>query len=201
MAYSSKTVEKAVESLSQFPGIGKRSALRMVLYLAGRNEQEVFDIAKAIESIKTKLCICKECGNLSDEPVCSICMSPTRDHQLLCIVQDFKDVLAIENTGQFSGLYHVLGGLISPIEGIGPDDLNIEKLFQRIKDLNVSEIILALSANMDGDTTVYYLSQKLKPLGIKASVISRGISVGSDLEYTDEITLGRSIINRVVYES
>ncbi|MCO6494688.1 MAG: recombination protein RecR [Bacteroidetes bacterium] len=200
MAYSSKTIEQAVEYLSKFPGIGSKSALRMVLYLAKRPEHEVFGMAEAIKSIKTKLQVCSECGNLSDSPLCSICASPARVKQLLCVVEDFKDVLAVENTAQFKGLYHVLGGLISPIDGVGPEDLNIPKLFERIKTNHINEVVFALSANMEGDTTTYYLSKKIKEMGIAVSTISRGISVGSDLEFTDEITLGRSIINRVPYE-
>ncbi|MCK9481349.1 MAG: recombination mediator RecR [Bacteroidia bacterium] len=200
MAYSSKTIEQAVEYLSKFPGVGSKSALRMVLYLAKRPEHEVLRMADALKAIKTKLQLCTECGNLSDTPICSICASPLRDKQLLCVVEDFKDVLAVENTAQYKGLYHVLGGLISPIEGIGPDELNVSKLFERIQSNQVGEVVFALSANMDGDTTTYYLSKKLKEMGVKVSAISRGISVGSDLEFTDEITLGRSIINRVPYE-
>lgn len=200
MAYSSKTIEQAVEYLSKFPGVGSKSALRMVLYLAKRPENEVIRLAEAIKAIKTQLKLCTECGNLSDTDICSICASPIRNKQMICVVEDFKDVLAVENTVQFKGLYHVLGGLISPIDGIGPEELNVSKLFERIQTNRVSEVVFALSANMEGDTTTYYLSKKLKEIGVMVSVISRGISVGSDLEFTDEITLGRSIINRVPYE-
>jgi recombination protein RecR len=201
MSYSSKIIENAVESLSKFPGIGKKSALRMALYLAKKEEFEVFQMAEAIREIKTKLTTCNRCGNLSDEPICNICINPARDAATLCVVEDFKDVVAIENTGQYKGLYHVLGGLISPIDGVGPEELNISSLYKRIEEGTLSEAIIALSANLEGDTTTYYLSRKIKEKGIKVTTISRGISVGSDLEYTDEITLGRSLINRIPYES
>jgi recombination protein RecR len=199
MAYSSKIIEQAVENLSKFPGIGSKSALRMALYLAKRPESEVQNLASSILEIKTKLKQCKECGNLSDFDVCLICENPAREKKIICVVEDFKDVVAIENTAQFKGVYHVLGGLISPIEGIGPEDINIASLFQRIKLNDVKEVIVALAANMEGDTTTYYLSKKIAVEGIKISTISRGISIGSELEFTDEVTLGRSIINRIPY--
>lgn len=200
MAFSSKTIEIAVEYLSKFPGIGSKSALRMALYLAKRPEHEVMALAESIKSLKTKLQICTECGNLSDEPICNICGNHARDKQLICVVEDFKDVMAVENTAQYKGVYHVLGGLISPVDGIGPEELNVPKLFSRIQNNEVKEVVFALTANMEGDTTTYYLSKKIKEMGVNISTISRGISVGSDLEYTDEITLGRSIINRIPYE-
>jgi recombination protein RecR len=200
MAYSSKIIEQAITQLSKFPGIGNKSALRMALYLAKRPEQEVLKLANAIAELKTKLRTCSACGNLSDNELCMICESPSRDQRLFCIVADFKDVVAVENTAQFKGIYHVLGGLISPIDGIGPEELNLQPLFDRLIQNQAKEVIIALSANMDGDTTTYYLSKKIKELNISVSTISRGISVGSDLDYTDEITLGRSLINRIPYD-
>lgn len=200
MAYSSKIIEQAISQLSKFPGIGNKSALRMALYLAKRPEQEVLKLANAIAELKTKLRTCDACGNLSDSELCVICENPARDQRLFCIVADFKDVVAVENTAQFKGIYHVLGGLISPIDGIGPEELNLQPLFDRLIQNQAKEVIIALSANMDGDTTTYYLSKKIKALGISVSTISRGISVGSDLDYTDEITLGRSLINRIPYD-
>lgn len=200
MAYSSLIIEQAVAYLSRFPGIGKKSALRMALYLAKRPEEEIMAMTEAIRLLKTGLKTCTECGNLADDPICSICINPVRDKKTICVVEDFKDVMAVENTGQFKGLYHVLGGLISPIDGIGPEELHIPKLFQRITELEVKEVVFALAANMEGDSTTYYLSKKIKESGIAVSTISRGISVGSDLEYTDEITLGRSILNRIPFD-
>jgi recombination protein RecR len=200
MAYSSLIIEQAVAYLSRFPGIGKKSALRMALYLAKRPEQEIMAMTEAIRLLKTGLKTCSECGNLADEETCAICLNPARDKRILCVVEDFKDVLAVENTGQFKGLYHVLGGLISPIDGVGPEELNVPKLFHRLKSLAAGEVVFALAANMEGDATTFYLSKKIKEMGIVVSTISRGISVGSDLEYTDEITLGRSILNRTPFE-
>jgi recombination protein RecR len=200
MAHSSKILEDAVEQLSRFPGIGQKSAMRMALFLAKRPRAEVLQIAKALTNISEKLTHCSECGNLSDDAICGICSNPARNHKLICIVEDFKDVVAVENTQQFKGLYHVLGGLISPIEGVGPEELNVSNLWNRIQSHEVTEVIIALSANMDGDTTTYYLSKKIKALNVSVSTISRGISIGSDLDYTDEITLGRSLINRVPFQ-
>jgi recombination protein RecR len=200
MAHSSKILEDAVEQLSRFPGIGQKSAMRMALFLAKRPRAEVLQIAQALANISEKLTHCKECGNLSDDAICGICINPSRNQKLICIVEDFKDVVAVENTQQFKGLYHVLGGLISPIEGIGPEELNLSNLWNRIQSHEVTEVIIALSANMDGDTTTYYLSKKIKELNVSVSTISRGISIGSDLEFTDEITLGRSLINRVPFQ-
>lgn len=201
MAYSSKIIENAVKHLSVFPGVGSKSALRMALFLSKKSEDEVQNLAQSLLDLKTQLKTCKVCGNWSDEEVCNICTGPNRDPQTICVVEDFKDVIAIENTAQFRGLYHVLGGLISPIDGIGPEDINMAGLLKRFLENDIKEVIVALSANLEGDTTTYYISKKLEELQIPITVISRGISIGSDLEYTDEITLGRSLLNRTPYRS
>lgn len=199
MHYSSRTIEDAVEALSCFPGVGKRSALRMVLHLLKRPDDEVNHLSETIGKLKTSLTSCTVCCNISDTPVCNICSSPGRDHGNICVVEDLMDVMAVENTGIFNGLYHVLGGLISPVDGIGPEDLNIQKLMNRVESGGIMEIILALNANIEGDTTAFYIARKLQSYGIRISTISKGISVGSELEYTDEITLGRSLSARVPY--
>jgi recombination protein RecR len=199
MNFPSSLIENAVNELSKFPGIGKKSALRMVLYLLKQEEAAVTKMGEAIIKLRKEIRFCERCHNVSDLALCNICSNPKRDPQLVCVVEDLRDVMAIENTNQFSGNYHVLGGLINPIQGVGPDQLQIDSLLNRIKELEVKEIILALSATLEGDTTAFYLSKKLNPLGVSISAISRGIAIGGELEYADEITLGRSIANRIPY--
>jgi recombination protein RecR len=199
MNFPSSLIENAVNELSKFPGIGKKSALRMVLYLLKQEEAAVTKMGEAIIKLRKEIRFCERCHNVSDLALCNICSNPKRDPQLVCVVEDLRDVMAIENTNQFSGNYHVLGGLINPIQGVGPDQLQIDSLLNRIKELEVKEIILALSATLEGDTTAFYLSKKLNPLGVNISAISRGIAIGGELEYADEITLGRSIANRIPY--
>jgi recombination protein RecR len=199
MNYPSLLIEEAVNELSKFPGIGKKSAMRMVLHLLKQKEFDVTRLGESIINLRTQIQYCDRCGNVSDANVCNICSNTKRNQQLICVVEDLRDVLAIENTSQFNGTYHILGGLISPMNGIGPDKLNIDKLIQRIPVEHTSEVIMALSATIEGDTTAFYVSKKMKSLGIKVSTISRGIAIGGELEYADEITLGRSIVSRVPY--
>jgi len=200
--YSSKIVQAAVEEFSRLPGIGKKTALRLVLHLLKQDEDAVSRFSEALQQLHREVVYCRECQNISDRPVCEICSSPRRDPSLICIVEDIRDVIAIENTGQYNGLYHVLGGIISPIDGIGPDDLSISSLEERLRNKNdVKELILALSTTMEGETTNFYLFRKLNPFNLKISVIARGIAIGDELEYADEVTLGRSIINRTAYEA
>lgn len=197
--FSSKTIENAVEALSCFPGIGKRSALRMVMHLLKRPDEEVGNLSVVIGKLKTELTQCRMCCNISDTEVCNICNSHGRNRGIICVVEDMMDVMAIENTAQFNGLYHVLGGLISPVDGIGPEDLSIATLISRLQAEPAEEIIIALNANIEGDTTAFYLARKLQPFQLRISTISKGISVGSELEYADEITLGRSLSARIPY--
>ena len=200
MQFTSGIVEQAVEALSGFPGIGKRSALRMVMYLLNRPEHEVVNLADSILKIKTELKLCSECGNVSDHELCNVCANPSRNHKLICVVEDFSDQMSIESTAQFNGVYHVLGGLISPMEGIGPDQLRIQALLDRVEKNNPDEIIMAFSATVEGDTTMFYLAKKLRDLPVQISCISRGIAIGGGIGYADEITLGRSIANRTTYK-
>jgi len=192
----SKYLQNAVDQMSSLPGIGKRTALRLVLHLYNRPEKDVMAFTEAFKQLKQEVKQCKKCHNIADSDICTICANPKRDEQLICVVEDIRDILAIEATQQFSGVYHVLGGIISPMDGIGPDDLNIESLVSRVKTDEIKEVILALSATMEGDTTNFYLFKQLDGTNAKISVIARGIGVGSDLEYTDEVTLGKSILNR-----
>ncbi|MFN7313064.1 MAG: recombination mediator RecR [Bacteroidota bacterium] len=201
MNYPSTLIEEAVNELSKFPGVGKKSAMRMVLHLLKQEVVEVNKLGEAIIKLRNNIRYCTRCGNVSDTELCNICNSPKRDQQLICVVEDLRDVIAIENTGQFTGTYHVLGGLISPVNGIGPDELNIAALLNRVVQEQTQEVIMALSATMEGDTTVFYLSKKLKDLNIRVTTISRGIAIGGELEYADEITLGRSIALRVPYNA
>ncbi len=198
--YPSVLLEKAVNEFSKLPGIGRKTALRLVLHLLRQSNSEVEQFASAIAKVKQEVKYCRVCHNISDEDVCPICSDPRRDTSLICVVENIQDVMAVENTQQFRGLYHVLGGIISPMDGIGPDQLEIQSLVQRVEQGGVSEVILALSSTMEGDTTNFYISRKLAPLDVKLSVIARGISVGDELEYTDEVTLGRSIVNRTPFE-
>lgn len=200
MNFSSKIIEQAVNEFSRFPGIGKKTALRLVFHLIKQPESDIRNLGVAIAALKDQLKYCVECGNVSDHDRCEICADARRNRQLLCLVEDMRDVVAIENTAQYTGLYHVLGGLIAPIEGIGPEQLNISSLSERIHRLGVQEIIMALSATMEGDTTIFYLSKKLKDTGVRVTSLSKGIAIGGELEYADEITLGRSIVNRIPYQ-
>ena len=199
MNFPSKLIEDAVTEISRLPGIGKKTALRLALHLLKQNEAVTEALALALTRMREEIKYCKTCHNISDQDECSICISHRRDRSLICVVEDIRDVLAIENTNQYSGLYHVIGGVISPIQGIGPDDLKIESLLSRVSEGDVKEVILALSATMEGDTTSFYLSKRLKDTGTKVSTIARGIPVGGELEFTDEVTLGRSILTRINY--
>lgn len=203
MKYPSKLIEEAVTEIAKLPGIGRKSALRLALHLLKADGSQTQRLTNALNRLKKETQFCQECHNLSDQTFCQICLSPKRDRHILCVVQDIRDVMAIENTGQFQGLYHVLGGIISPLSGIGPDDLFIDSLIERIhkrsSDEPIQEIILALSPTMEGDTTAYYLRKKLEPLAVRLTTIARGIPIGGDLEYTDEITLGRSIATRILF--
>lgn len=185
--------------ISRLPGIGKKTALRLALHLLKQNEIVTEALALAITKMREEIQYCQVCHNISDDTTCSVCKSHRRDQSIICVVEDIRDVLAIENTNQYQGLYHVLGGVISPIQGIGPEELKIESLLRRVSENAVSEIILALSATMEGDTTSFYLSKRLKDTGVKVSSIARGIPVGGELEFTDEVTLGRSILTRINY--
>ena len=198
--YPSKMIEQAVEEISKLPGIGKKSALRLALHLLKRPEAQSLQLAHAVVQLRTETKYCPQCHMISDGDLCGICASHKRDESIICVVEDLRDVLAIENTGQFTGLYHVLGGIISPLSGISPGDLTIESLVARVSSGKVAEVILGLSPTMEGDTTAFYLTKKLKEFPVKLSTIARGIPIGDDLEYTDEITLGRSIVGRVMYE-
>lgn len=199
MHYPSKLVETAVEEIAKLPGIGKKTALRLVLHLLKEEVSSVQDLALALVDLRTKTVYCNSCHSIADLDTCDICSDRSRLDEVICIVEDTKDILAIENTNQYKGKYHVLGGIISPIDGIGPEDLNIDSLLNKIQNSEIKEVILALSPTMEGDTTAYYLTKKLKPLEVKVSTIARGIPVGGELEYADEITLGRSILTRTEY--
>lgn len=198
--YPSQLLEKAVSEFSRLPGIGRKTALRLVLWMLRQDNADVDKFAEAVSRLKHEVRYCSVCHNISDSDVCPICADPRRDVSTVCVVENIQDVMAIENTQQYRGLYHVLGGIISPMDGIGPSDLEVESLVERVKEGDVSEVILALSPTMEGDTTNFYLYRKLAPTGVKVSVIARGIAVGNELEYTDEVTLGRSIMNRTLFE-
>lgn len=199
--YPSLLLEKAVNEFSQLPGIGRKTALRLVLHLLRQSMTQVDDFSNAMVEMKHNIKHCKVCHNISDTDICPICSDARRDTTVVCVVENIQDVMAIENTQQFNGLYHVLGGIISPMDGIGPNDLEIESLVERVRSGEIKEIILALASTMEGDTTNFYISRKLKEFDVKLSVIARGISVGDELEYTDEVTLGRSIINRTPFDN
>jgi len=194
--YPSSLLEKAVQELSTLPGVGRKTALRLSLHLLRRDTEEVDALGNAIIRLKHEVRYCNVCHNISDSELCPICSNPRRDSSLICVVENIQDVMAVENTQQFNGLYHVLGGIISPIDGIGPADLEIESLIKRVEQGGIREVIFALSSTMEGDTTNFYISRRLAHTGVQLSVIARGISVGDELEYTDEVTLGRSILNR-----
>ena len=201
MNFSSKLLENAVTEFGKLPGIGQKTALRLVLHLLGKEQDEVDLFGNTLIKLKKEIKKCNVCANISDEEVCDICTSMKREKEIVCVVEDTRDVMAIENTSQYFGVYHVLGGLISPMDGVGPSDLNIEKLVERVQTSEIKEVILALSANMEGDTTLFYLHKKLKDFNIPITTIARGIAFGGELEYADEVTLGRSIVTRVPYDS
>lgn len=197
--YPSALLEKAVNEFAKLPGIGSKTAMRLVLHLLRQDTGAVDSFGSAIVRLKHEVKYCKVCHNISDTETCSICSNPQRDASTVCVVENIRDVMAVENTQQFKGLYHVLGGVISPMDGIGPSDLQIDSLVERVKEGTIKEIILALSSTMEGDTTNFYLFRKLSGYPVKLSVIARGISIGDELEYTDEVTLGRSIVNRTPF--
>lgn len=201
MDFSSKLLENAVYEMSQLPGIGKRTALRLVLHLLKQPEDQTSRLALALENLRKEIKFCENCHNISDVALCEICSSPRRDKSIVCVVEDIRDVMAIENTSQYKGLYHVLGGKISPMEGVGPQDLTIPSLIKKVKQGGVKELIFALSSTMEGDTTNFYIYKQLEGLEVKTSTIARGIAVGDELEYADEVTLGRSILNRIPFEN
>lgn len=198
--YPSQLLEHAVSEFAKLPGIGRKTALRLVLWLLRQESSDVQQFADAVSRMKQEVKYCHVCHNISDSDVCPICADPRRDASVVCVVESIQDVMAIENTQQYHGLYHVLGGIISPMDGIGPSDLEIDSLIGRVKTGSISEVILALSPTMEGDTTNFYIYRKLAPTGVKVSVIARGVAVGNELEYTDEVTLGRSIMNRTLFE-
>lgn len=198
--FPSKLLENAVTEFSKLPGIGKKTALRLVLHLLKRESEEVHRFSDAMTRLKDEVMHCKVCHNISDTEVCNICGNGSRDHGLVCVVENIRDVMSIENTQQFRGVYHVLGGIISPMDGIGPADLEIESLLKRVEAGEIREVIFALSTTMEGDSTNFYLFKKLKNSNIRITTLARGVSVGDELEFTDELTLGRSIVNRLLYE-
>lgn len=201
MEFSSKLLEKAVNEMSQLPGIGKRTALRLVLHLLRQPKEQTTLLTSALQQMRQDIKFCKSCHNISDTELCEICSNPRRLDEIICVVEDVRDVMAIENTSSYKGLYHVLGGKISPMDGIGPNNLNIGSLVEKVKEGRVKELIFALSPTMEGDTTNFYIFKQIQNFDIITSTIARGISVGNELEYTDEVTLGRSILNRIPFES
>lgn len=198
--FPSRLLENAVNEFAKLPGIGRKSALRLVLHMLKQDVHDVELFANSIVQLRSEIKHCKVCHNISDTEVCNICSNPSRNASFICVVENIKDVMAIENTHQFTGLYHVLGGIISPMDGIGPSDLEVESLVERVKQGTVEEIVLALSTTMEGDTTNFFIYKKLKNLNVKISTLARGVSIGDELEYTDEVTLGRSIVNRMNFE-
>ena len=198
--YPSQLLEKAVQEFSKLPGIGRKTALRLVLYQLRQDAEDVQAFVEAIAKMKLEVHYCHRCHNICDADVCPVCADPRRDASVVCVVENIQDVMAVENTQQFHGLYHVLGGVISPMDGIGPADLEIESLVKRVEEEDIKEVILALSSTMEGDTTNFYIYRKLAPYDVKLSIIARGIPVGDELEYADEVTLGRSILNRTPFE-
>jgi recombination protein RecR len=200
MVFSSALLENAVNSFAKLPGIGRKTALRLVLHLIKQPANEVEHFTEAIATLRKEIKNCKQCQNISDTEICNICSNPSRKKEWICVVENIRDVIAIESTQQFNGTYHVLGGIISPLDGIGPDQLHIESLVERVKNNEISEIIFALNPNIQGDTTIYYIGRKLKDLPVKITTIARGISFGGELEYADEMTLAKSISNRIPVE-
>lgn len=201
MEFSSKLLEKAVNEMAQLPGIGKRTALRLVLHLLKQPKEQTLFLTQALETMREEIKFCESCHNISDVALCELCANANRNHQMICVVEDVRDVMAIENTGQYRGIYHVLGGKISPIDGIGPSQLKISSLVEKVKSGTVKELIFALSSTMEGDTTNFYIYKQVKEFAIVTSTIARGISVGDELEYADEVTLGRSLLNRIPFEN
>ena len=201
MNFSSKLLENAINEVSQLPGIGKRTALRLVLHLLKQPSSQIYQLTDSLNKLVENIKSCKKCHNISDVDICEICASGARNSEIICVVEDVRDVMAIENTAQFKGLYHVLGGKISPIEGIGPQNLTIESLVNKVKSGSIKEVIFAMSSTIEGDTTNFYIFKQLEGAHVKTSTIARGIAVGDELEYADEITLGRSIVNRIPFEN
>ena len=200
MEYASKLLQQAVDEISQLPGIGRRTAMRLVLHLLRQPESISLDLSEAIRILRTEIQYCQSCFNVSDQPTCSLCTNPKRERQLVCVVEDVRDVIAIESTAQFTGLYHVLGGKISPLDGIGPQELRIDSLVKKVKEGTIKEVILALSSTVEGDTTNYYIYKQISSYDVEITVLARGVSVGDELEYTDEVSLGRSIVKRIPFD-
>ena len=198
--FPSKLLENAVNEFAKLPGIGRKSALRLVLHLLKQDIQDVEIFGNSLIQLRSEIKHCKTCHNISDTDICSICSNPARNPAIICVVENIKDVMSIENTQQFKGLYHVLGGIISPMDGVGPSDLEIDSLINRVSEGETEEVILALSTTMEGDTTNFFIYKKLKNTEVKISTLARGVSIGDELEYTDEVTLGRSIVNRTNFE-
>ncbi|QIE59007.1 recombination protein RecR [Rasiella rasia] len=201
MEFSSKLLENAVNEMSQLPGIGKRTALRLVLHLLKQSENQTVTLAESLRKMREEVNFCSNCHNISDTKLCEICANPNRNEALVCVVEDIRDVMAIENTSQYKGHYHVLGGKISPMDGVGPGELTIQSLIDKVKNGRVEELIFALSSTMEGDTTNFYIFKQIESFNIKTTTIARGISVGDELEYADEVTLGRSIVHRIPFET
>ncbi len=201
MVFSSKLIEKAVDAFASLPGIGRKTALRLVLHLLKKDRSVTEQITAALSNLKAGIRSCRNCHNFSDSELCEICADARRDRSVVCVVENIRDLMAIEDTGQFRGMYHVLGGIISPIEGIGPSDLKVDSLIERAQSGEIREVIMAISPTIEGETTIYYLSKKIQPLGVQVSTIARGVSFGGELEYADEMTLGRSIVARVAYQT
>jgi recombination protein RecR len=201
MDFSSKLLENAVNEMSQLPGIGKRTALRLVLHLLRQPQSQTNELAGALEKMRSEINFCTNCHNISDLVLCEICANPNRNQRIICVVEDIRDVMAIENTSQYRGQYHVLGGKISPMDGVGPSDLNIPTLVEKVKSGQVDELIFALSSTMEGDTTNFYIFKQIEAYKVLSTTIARGIAVGDELEYADEVTLGRSIVNRIPFET
>ncbi|WP_203293201.1 recombination mediator RecR [Luteirhabdus pelagi] len=201
MDFSSKLLENAVDEMSQLPGIGKRTALRLVLHLLRQHPDQTRRLADSLSTLREEIIFCKNCHSISDTPLCEICSNPNRNEKLVCVVEDVRDVMAIENTSQYKGQYHVLGGKISPMDGVGPGDLTIPSLVEKVKNGTIQELIFAMGSTMEGDTTNFYIFKQIEPYNITTTTIARGISVGDELEYADEVTLGRSILHRIPFEA
>ena len=201
MEFSSKLLQTAVDEVAQLPGIGRRTALRLVLHLMRQPLSQTLHLTSALQAMRENIIFCKNCHNISDSELCEICVNNNRSQDIVCVVEDIRDVMAIESTASFRGVYHVLGGKISPLDGIGPDDINIDSLIEKVKNNEIREVIFALSTTMEGDTTIFYIFRKISKYNVLTSTIARGISIGDDLEYTDEVTLGRSITDRIPFEN
>ncbi len=199
-SYPSQILENAVREFASLPGVGRKTALRFVLYLLKQEKQDVLRFSESLRQLREEIVYCKKCFNISDSDICSICSDTKRDHSVVCVVENIKDVMAIENTQQYNGVYHVLGGIISPMDGIGPDDLTVKPLEEKVKSGDIKELIFALPTTMEGDTTNFYLFRKLTGADLKITTLARGVSIGDELEYTDEVTLGRSLINRTLFD-